>query len=923
MSTGGSSTLGTIRGTIKIDYDGKGILKAEQDVEDLGKKSTQSKSAIDKLHSSLGLAAAGIAGGFALASKVAIDFEKQLSAIKAVSGATTAEMDQLRAKALQLGADTKFSASESAQAMEELVKAGLSVQDVLGGAADATVALAAAGEVALPEAAAIASNAMNQFNLAAKDLPKVADLIAGAANASAIDVTDFGHSLTQVGAVAHLAGQSFDDVAVAIAEMGNAGIKGSDAGTSLKTFLTNLVPTTKTAKDAMKELGIITKSGSNQFLDAAGNFKSLDQIAQVLQNSLKGLSESQKQTALSTIFGSDAIRAATVIADNGKKGFDNLSASMAKMTAADVAATRMDNVAGKIEQLKGSTETLGITIGTTLLPKINSMVQGLQKAVDWFSSLDKGTQDTIVNVLGAVSALLATVVAINKIVKAVEAFKLMVSLMKAWTIWTNIASAATKIWAAVQWVLNAAFWAWPGTWIIAAIIALVVIIVLLWKKCETFRKIVLAVWAGILAAVKAVVNWFQTSVLPILAAVWKGIAAGFQWLMGIFKIVWAFIMGGVKGWITIFQALWKFLSPLFGAIFGLWVSAVKTAWAVISAILSVVQTVFGAVFSVIWTIVSFFFNAWLSLVKTVIGFVWPYILAFLKGVWAFWSQVFSVIWGIVSWFFNAWKALVTAVIGFLWPYISKALETLGGWISKAWNFIWAVTTTWWNLVKSVVLNVWNWILGFIKGAVDRVVSIINGIKVIVDKVKQFFGQLKAAAEGGIGPLWDFVKGIPGRILSAIGNLGKLLYDSGKKIIEGLLDGIRSMIGKLKDLLGGVTDLIPDWKGPMSVDAKLLQPSGEAIMAGFMRGIQRMVPMLHDQLSGITMGIHPTVTPAYAASGARTGSSNSTTTYNQGTTIQNPTFNLKGVLDPTDPASTRRMVEELDTLLTNFRGSRKR
>jgi TP901 family phage tail tape measure protein len=167
-------------------------------------------------------------------------------------------MDQLRNKALQLGKDTSFSASEAASAIEELVKQGISVPDVMNGAADATVALAEAGELELPRAAEIASNAMNQFKLSAQDLPHVADLLAGAANASSASVGDLGSALEYVGPVAHSMGLSIDDTTGALAILANNGIKGTEAGTQLRGMLLGLTPTTNKQSEAFKKLGLIT-----------------------------------------------------------------------------------------------------------------------------------------------------------------------------------------------------------------------------------------------------------------------------------------------------------------------------------------------------------------------------------------------------------------------------------------------------------------------------------------------------------------------------------------------------------------------------------------------------------------------------------------------------------------------------------------
>lgn len=329
-----------------------------------------------------------LAAGFVAAVSTTAKFEARLSAVQAVSNATAGEMDLLRDKALQLGADTAFSASESASAMEELVKAGLSVEDVLNGAADATVALAAAGGVELTTAAEIAANAMNVFALSAEDMPKIADLVAAAANASAIDVADFAMSLQQSGAVANLVGLDFEDLALAITAMGNAGIKGSDAGTSLKTFFMRLEPSTAKSTSMMERLGIITEETGNKFFDAAGNAKDMADISGVLADALAGQTREQKLATLNTLFGSDAIRAAAVIADEGAAGFDKLGTALGSISAAEIAEIRLDNLAGDMEKLSGSFETLLITSGSLFTDVLRSLVQGATSLVDALAEID-------------------------------------------------------------------------------------------------------------------------------------------------------------------------------------------------------------------------------------------------------------------------------------------------------------------------------------------------------------------------------------------------------------------------------------------------------------------------------------------------------------------------------------------------------
>jgi len=365
---------------VVVGADTKG---AESALSSLGSKVGSVGSSIATAFGGAALAGiAGLTAGLGAAVAAATSFESQMSAVKAVSGATAGEMAQLQGLALKLGADTSFSAKEAAKGIEELVKAGISIGDVMSGAASASLSLAAAGAISVGDAAEIAANAMNQFGLQGKDLAGVADLIAGAANASAIDVGDFKFSLAAVGAVANTVGFSFKDTATAIALLGQAGIKGSDAGTSLKTMLMSLQPQTKAQIALFRELGLLTKDGGNAFFDASGKVKGMAEVAGTLQNALKGMTQQQKLATLETIFGSDAIRAAAVFANEGADGFNEMAAAMGKVTADEVAKERLNNLKGSVEQLTGSLETAAISVGLKLTPMLKGLVDAATALVN-------------------------------------------------------------------------------------------------------------------------------------------------------------------------------------------------------------------------------------------------------------------------------------------------------------------------------------------------------------------------------------------------------------------------------------------------------------------------------------------------------------------------------------------------------------
>lgn len=309
--------------------------------------------------------AAGVAGGLAYAIKKAADFEQQLSALGSVSGASAKQMDALKKSAISAGAATKFSALDAAKAQTELAKGGLSTTQILKGGLNSALALAAAGELDLADAAKTTVNAMKLFKIQGKDSIKVADAFATAANSTTADVSDFALALNQAGSAAKTVGLSFPETITALEALAEVGIKGSDAGTSLKTALVQLAsPTSLKAVDAAKELGI------NVF-DAHGNIKSLVDVSKELQTGLGGLTKEQRIAAATTLVGQDGFRALLALYDAGPTKIKKLEAELQKQgTAAEVAKKKQDNLKGSLEQLGGSAETFGISVGTLMIPAI-------------------------------------------------------------------------------------------------------------------------------------------------------------------------------------------------------------------------------------------------------------------------------------------------------------------------------------------------------------------------------------------------------------------------------------------------------------------------------------------------------------------------------------------------------------------------
>ena len=392
-------TTRTVATRLKLDIGGYlGPLKlavggTREFMSEFDKAAKSGSAGMDKLSHGALIAGAGILAGFGVAIASAMKFDKQMSATGAAANATGKQLQALRASALQAGADTAFSATEAAQAEEELAKAGVSVKDILGGGLKGSLDLAAAGQLEVADAAEIAATAMVQFGLKGDKVPHVADLLSAAANKAQGSVQDVGMALKQGGLVASQFGLSLEETTGGIAAFASAGLIGSDAGTSLKTMLLAL------ANPSEKSAALMEKLGINAY-DAQGKFVGLAGLAGNLRDKLSGLTQAQRDQALAQIFGSDATRAANVLYRNGADGINKWTGQVNDSgNAARTAAQKMDNLAGDLEQLKGSLETSLIKTGSSATGALRLLAQTGTNAVNSFMALP-GPVGSTVTVLG-------------------------------------------------------------------------------------------------------------------------------------------------------------------------------------------------------------------------------------------------------------------------------------------------------------------------------------------------------------------------------------------------------------------------------------------------------------------------------------------------------------------------------------------
>lgn len=718
----------------------------------------QAASAAKTLLPGAAAATAGLGAALGASVGAAAEFEKTMDGALAVM--SPADVNTFGASlenlALRLGKDTSFSAKEAAAGIEELVKGGLSAADIMNGAAESTLALAAAGGVSLPDAATIAANALAQFSLKGTDMAHVSDLIAGAANASAIDVNQFKFSLQAAGAVAATVGFNFDDLATGIAVMGKAGIAGSDAGTSLKTMMLNLQPTTKAQIAEFRRLGITgldsnkamemlsktiegndaaqkkwakqVKDGTgtlenlykiaqdvnptmegkemdawaasvgilgNQFFDAQGKVKPMAEIAGTLQGALKGMTEAQKLASLEILFGSDAIRAGAILSKEGAEGFREMAASMGEVKAADVASARLDNLAGSTEQLKGSLETVGITIGKIILPAARSLTDAATGILNGFLSLSPEIQRFITyglvaaTAIGAVATVALTLVAILP------------------TLVAGFGAAAT-IAGVVGAVLTG-----PVLLAIGAVVAAVALLTLAWNSNFLgIQDAVRAFWeyvSPVFGMVADALNAFSREVAPEASLAWANLTATAQAVWG------AFI---------------EFFTPVFASFKADWMAA----WPAIQVVATAAFTTVDTVIRVLWEVLK----TWILTILKVLQGDW-------KGAWEEMRDGLTGAWKIID------------------DRIRDVLPKLKDFLAEQWGNVLAKNKEIWDsetgTIPVMFRTAWSNIVTAITGAV-------------------------------------------GDILNKLGELAKEAYEKAKEIGSKIIDGIKQAISDAADGVSG-------------------------------------------------------------------------------------------------------------------------
>ncbi|MEK5168786.1 phage tail tape measure protein [Staphylococcus sp. FSL K6-0223] len=829
-----------------------------QKFTDIGPKLTSVGESMKNVGRSMSMyVTAPIVAGFGLAAKKSIDFDDSMRKVKATSGATGGEFQQLRDKALEMGAKTKFSASESAEALNYMALAGWDTKDMLGGI-DGVMQLAAASGEDLGAVSDIVTDSLTAFGMKAKDSGRFADVLAQTSSKANTDVRGLGEAFKYAAPVAGALGYTVEDTSIAIGLMSNAGIKGEKAGTALRTMFTNLAKPTKAMKDKMEELGI-------SITDSNGKMLPMRDVMGQLRNKFKGLSKDQQASAAATIFGKEAMSGALAVINASDEDYKKLTKSIDNSTGA---SKRMSDemeggIGGSIRKMKSAIESLAISIGDVLAPHIRKAADFLAMLADKFTNMPGWVKTGVVG-LGIFAAALGPLIlttgaftaALGSIMTTIG--PVMTDITKAGGLMNFLGTKApfaakglTLVGGAFKFMLG------PVGLAIAAIVAIGTAFVIAYKKSETFRNIVNTVIGPVVNAFKnlrntaevvfnALKNLFSGNTLPtvdILSKIMPKATA--------IKVT-ATLMQIRQVFIDVFNAIWQFGQDIGLKLGQFWNQNGATIMQAVTNIWNTIVTVFTEVKNFLWPILqelggivkTVFMNVIVPAVKIgmqiiwgVMKFLWPLIKTLVVDTWNNIKNIINgaldIILGIVKIFsglftgqwkqvWNGIKQVFSGALTLIWNLIQlwligkilKVVKIFGGFfksiISKAFNgvktvigtvlkFIWSIISTIFKRILSITRSIFGAVLKFIRFIFNSIKNFISKtVKAIYNNVKKWFTSVWNVTKVIFGKLKNWVIKLWSSIKNKVVGFAKGLYNGVKNRWNALWSVTKSIFNRLKN-----------------------------------------------------------------------------------------------------------------------------
>ena len=752
-------------------------------IDEAGKKIESFGDSVTHAGQAIMPASMAVAGLGAAAVKTAADFDAGMSKVAAISGATGDDLDALRDKAREMGAKTKFSASEAASAMEYMAMAGWKTEDMLGGI-EGIMNLAAASGEDLATTSDIVTDALTAFGMSADDSAHFADILAAASSNANTNVSMMGETFKYCAPIAGALGFSAEDTAQAIGLMANAGIKGSQAGTALRTIMNNLAGEVKITGKALGEVTIATTNTD-------GSMRDLSDILADCRGAFSQLSESEQAAAAEALVGKNAMSGFLALMNAGDADIEKLSSSIDHCSdtfvktvdgaiipmsqaleegidwieeyngvADQMASVMQDNLAGQLTILKSQLEELAISFGEMLMPAIRSIVSKIQAFVDKLNGMSESQRKAVLTIgliiaaLGPLLVILGSV--ISKVGVAMQGFvKLATGIKKL--------GVAVKAGTGIFGKLGAALGgiSAPVLAIVAVIAVLIAAFKHLWDTNEEFRNAITAIWNGIVSKIQAfcqsIVDRLNAlgfefgSIVDVLKSLWDGLcqflAPVFEAAFSVVSTVLGSVLNVITGLLDVFiglftgnwSQLWDGVKEIFSGVWDAITGLFDTALNLLKSLAEVVFGWFGTTWESVWTgIKSFFETIWNGIVAFFTG-IWNSIVstvtAQINAVKTVVTTVFTAIKTTASTIWNGIKTAISTVVDGIKSKVSSAFESVKNTAANLFNGIKSTATSVWNGIKTAIVTPIEAARDKIRSALNAVSSFFSGLKLQLPHIK--------------------------------------------------------------------------------------------------------------------------------------------------------------------------------------------
>lgn len=677
--------LGSAVGYLLLDTSSfrKGLTTASQDMQTFFDKSAKAGDKMTALSSAMGKAGSTLTktvtlplvGLGTISVKTAATFESAMSQVQATMGLTadsTSElkgqtvntMDSLSSLAKQMGAETKFSATEAAEAINNMAMAGYDVNEVYD-ALPEVLNLASAGALDLDYATQLAANGLNVMGYGTDRLSELSNKLAVTASSAYGSVSDFGEGLLVAGGAAKSANLDFTDIFTALGILGDAGISASEGGTKLRNVILSLYAPTDIAAKELKTLGIQTK-------DADGNVRNFQDVLKDLNGALDGLSESDRLNAINTIFNKADIAGVNALLSNCTDRWDELSSTIdnAGDAAGQMSDTQLDNLNGQLIILKSGLEGLAIAFGEALLPLVKDVTAFIQSIVTWLNNLNESQVQTIARILELAAAIGPILLIGSKIVAGIN---MLTTLFTTFgpivaTIGTTVAGIAAPILA-----------------VIAAIVALKL------------------AWDTNFGGMRDTIMSFISTVIDRVTVIASFLQSAFTTMMTIITELWNSNWMNIR---LIFEDVWNAIETIFGSVVTIITSAISLFLNVITGNWSGAWENIKAIFGAVWDAIVSLLNLGLDAILNLFGVILPSIGQAATNAWNAIKDAFLNVWdAIMSWFKEAIHDPEETILG-----IADALFNAGA----------SIFTSLWNGLKSIWSSITSWVSDCVSWITEKV-----------------------------------------------------------------------------------------------------------------------------------------------------------------------------------------------------------